>query len=166
MNRTSRIKALIENTIIDILKEKPIESITISELCKKANIHRTSFYYYYNNVVEVLYELESKNITNIVERYFRIKDHDNDFVISLLTFIKNSSFSQFAKNHFDEYSQKIRNNVINHLNSTIILDKLSIFRIECSIDFSIIIIKNWIESHYELSESDIAQLIIDCNPTI
>ena len=52
--------------LISILKEKSVENITVSELAKKADITRATFYQYYKSPVEMLETLQNE-ITYDVE---------------------------------------------------------------------------------------------------
>lgn len=48
-------KALLD-ALIAMLEEEPIESISVSRLCQRANINRTTFYKYYSVPVDVMLE--------------------------------------------------------------------------------------------------------------
>ena len=69
--RIRRTKKVLTEALIDILKNKNIENVTISELAKKADITRATFYQYYRDPVEML-EIMQKGIAcdlqKIVER--------------------------------------------------------------------------------------------------
>ncbi len=47
-------KELIVSTIEDLLKEKDLGHISISEICERAEIPRQSFYYHFGNMLEVI----------------------------------------------------------------------------------------------------------------
>ena len=64
--RIIRTKKLIVDALISILKEKSVENITVSELAKKADITRATFYQYYKSPVEMLETLQNE-ITYDVE---------------------------------------------------------------------------------------------------
>ena len=42
--------------LISLLKKKPFEYITISELCEKAEVNRSTFYLHYENTYDLLGE--------------------------------------------------------------------------------------------------------------
>ena len=57
-NRRVRLtKQMIQDSLIEILNDKPIEKISISELCQLADINRTTFYNHYGSQYDVLKEL-------------------------------------------------------------------------------------------------------------
>lgn len=52
--RIKRTKELINNAMLELIKEKPIEKITPTELCRRATINRNTFYSHYKSTGEVL----------------------------------------------------------------------------------------------------------------
>ncbi len=47
-------KKALSNTLKDLLKEKPVNKITISELCEKTGIRRQTFYYHFVDLRELI----------------------------------------------------------------------------------------------------------------
>lgn len=45
-----RSKKLIINALVDLLDEKPLDKITVTDIVKKADINRGTFYAHYENV--------------------------------------------------------------------------------------------------------------------
>lgn len=69
--RIKRTKKIMTEALIDILKNKNVESVTVSELAKKADITRTTFYQYYRDPVEMLEKLQNEiamDLNRIVEQ--------------------------------------------------------------------------------------------------
>ena len=58
--RTVQTKALIKQTLLDMLKKTAFDKITVSELCKIAGINRGTFYLHYCDLWAVLEELEEE----------------------------------------------------------------------------------------------------------
>ena len=52
-------KMLLKNALIKLLKEKPLEKITIYELCAEAQINRVTFYKYYGSQYDLLTDIEN-----------------------------------------------------------------------------------------------------------
>ncbi len=53
---------VLKKAILKILQEKPIDKITIKELCEEADINRGTFYLHYNTPHELLKEIENEFI--------------------------------------------------------------------------------------------------------
>lgn len=55
--RTIYTKNLIKDACYEALKKKPIEQITVTELCKAAEINRSTFYLHYQDAFAVFEEM-------------------------------------------------------------------------------------------------------------
>ena len=51
--RSQRTQRLIKRVFMALLKEKPIEQITVTELCRIADINRSTFYQYYGDIYSI-----------------------------------------------------------------------------------------------------------------
>ena len=69
MNRKIQItKRCIREALFECLREKDINKITISSLCEKADINRSTFYKYYGSQYDVIKEMEQEVIKLINEQ--------------------------------------------------------------------------------------------------
>ena len=57
---------LLHDTLVQMLREMPMEKISISALCTRAKISRSTFYMHYSSTQELLQEIE-----DIVFQYFK-----------------------------------------------------------------------------------------------
>ncbi|MEI3231871.1 MAG: TetR/AcrR family transcriptional regulator [Gordonibacter pamelaeae] len=53
-------KALLKEALVRLLETKPLDKITIYELCAEAQINRTTFYKYYGSQGDVLKDIENE----------------------------------------------------------------------------------------------------------
>lgn len=51
-------KQLLCESFISLLKQKPIDKISVTELCQAANVNRGSFYAHYADVYDLLGQIE------------------------------------------------------------------------------------------------------------
>lgn len=65
----------MDKALISLLEEKSFEYITVSEICKKACVNRSTFYLHYENTVELLNET-ARFLLDDFSAYFHI-DTDN-----------------------------------------------------------------------------------------
>lgn len=59
-HRTRVTKILIRRAFTDLLKKKPIQSISIKELCEAAGINRGTFYSHYADIYDLLDKMEEE----------------------------------------------------------------------------------------------------------
>ena len=74
--RIINTKKKLTNTLLALIKEKRLQDITVLELCKRANINRTTFYKYYKDIEDLVIKTEDsllieleKNIIDIKRNY-------------------------------------------------------------------------------------------------
>lgn len=58
-HRTRVTKLLIRRAFLDLLRQKPIQSITVKELCAQAGINRGTFYSHYTDIYDLLGQMEA-----------------------------------------------------------------------------------------------------------
>ncbi len=60
-------KNLIYETFIELLGSKPFDKITIRDIVEACEINRNTFYYYYSDIYELLEEIFTKELNELVE---------------------------------------------------------------------------------------------------
>ncbi len=85
---------LIES-FFNLLSVKDFNSISISELCKVANVHRSTFYSYFDNLYELLEEAKNYAVNYFMQGFDKsIKDDEDyltfDILVQYLSFIKDN----------------------------------------------------------------------------
>ncbi len=73
--RVKYTKKVIKDTFIDLLSEKDINKVTVSEICKIADINRATFYRYYLDVFDLLEKMEDDFVLEVKAAYTK---NDND----------------------------------------------------------------------------------------
>ncbi len=63
--RTQYSKRVIKEALFSLMQEKPINKITVKELCERADVNRSTFYAYYTDI----YDLNRK----IIKEFFRMQ---------------------------------------------------------------------------------------------
>ena len=58
---------MLKNALMQLLEKKPIEKITIYELCDTAQINRTTFYKYYGSQYGLLSDIEKDHFGKLEE---------------------------------------------------------------------------------------------------
>ena len=61
-------RTVFKKSLIELLDEKYISEISVTELCNKANMNRSTFYSHYENVIDVLDEIQN-DIYEELENY-------------------------------------------------------------------------------------------------
>ncbi len=98
--RIQRTKELINNAMLELIKEKPVEKITPTELCRKATINRNTFYSHYKSTSEVLEGIENELLETVDNSIYE-SEIPNDAITVLCELLKSNpkmSNLVFSKN--------------------------------------------------------------------
>ncbi|MBQ8781689.1 MAG: TetR/AcrR family transcriptional regulator [Oscillospiraceae bacterium] len=65
--RIRKTQRSIYNAFIELRSKKPLERITIKELCEKAQINKSTFYVYYSDIYDLSEQIENEIITSVIK---------------------------------------------------------------------------------------------------
>lgn len=65
-HRTRITKAMIRSAVLRLLETKPVGAISISELCREADISRSTFYAHYDSPEDVLRSIEAEVVSKLI----------------------------------------------------------------------------------------------------
>lgn len=67
--RVKKTKQLIKSTFLDLRKENSLEKIKVRELCRIAEINKSTFYHHYLDIYDLSDKLEDEIIENIFNQF-------------------------------------------------------------------------------------------------
>ncbi len=75
-HRTRMTRMLIRKAFLGLLIQKPIQSISIKELCEHAGINRGTFYMHYADIFDLRKQIEDELFTGLVNALDSMMDRD------------------------------------------------------------------------------------------
>lgn len=93
--RIVKTKKAIRQAFSSLIKEKPIEEITVSELSEKADIDRRTFYLHYSAIIDITTEIENEAVAELNALVAQNTNCDLALFIECL--------NQILLNNFDYY---------------------------------------------------------------
>lgn len=63
--RIIRTKKLIKRTMIELMQEKEVQNITVTDICNRADLNRGTFYTYHQDVYSLVSEIENEILDDI-----------------------------------------------------------------------------------------------------
>lgn len=90
----------METAFVELLQGKVLEDISVTEICKKANVNRTTFYANYLDIYDLVDKIGEKMLADFYELYEEeetSQQNTNDF-LKLFQHIKNNQL--FYKTYF------------------------------------------------------------------
>lgn len=70
---STRSRKLICNALLELLNEKPLEKITVTDIANRADLNRGTFYLHYDSVNDVVSELQDELITQLDEYFANLE---------------------------------------------------------------------------------------------
>ena len=106
--KPSQIK--IEKIFIELLQQKEINEISVSDICKLANINRSTFYANYIDIYDLADKLKEdlyKEVINIYSSERKARKHSYDFLKLFIHIKENQLFYKtfFKLNYDNDYKQ-------------------------------------------------------------
>lgn len=88
--RTRLTKRLLRESLLELLRDKPVEHITVKELCELAELNRSTFYAYYNDVPELYQEMGSELAQALLDHIRAINQGDGIDTEPMLSYIRDN----------------------------------------------------------------------------
>lgn len=170
--RVRKTKKLLLSAIIKLMSEKKVNKITVKELTELADINRSTFYLYYDDIFDMVDKIESEIIKNfsIAFEEFSTKDATYENTVSFFTYLfefvkNNSSMCKILLGPDGEYSfiEKFKNAIVDSqpnfkgANTKIRHEFFMSFIVSGSIGT----IQKWLEDDMNSSTEDMAEFITD-----
>lgn len=76
-------KKMLANTLISLMKKKPLSKISISEIVKECQINRKTFYYHFEDIYDLLEWHLEQEVTALTNSMKPLDDFDTAIHISL-----------------------------------------------------------------------------------
>lgn len=165
-------RMVLQDSLIELMKEKPISKITIKELCEHADINRTTFYAHYTDQYDLLRKIEDETLAWAKEMLTTLQGKtDKQEALQVLEevfhyFVQNSSHLQvlmseqgdihFQKQLFTLIYQESGINVTPEQNGN--MDKLESYFIFI-VTGSVGLIQHWLKHGLNQSAKEMAEII-------
>ncbi len=89
--RVKMTKMLLKESLIDLMKETSIHSISIKDICDGADINRSTFYRHYNTQYELYDDIIQDIMNDMLEVFYRVNEEGYSttlFLTRLLEYIE------------------------------------------------------------------------------
>ncbi|UDI77426.1 TetR/AcrR family transcriptional regulator [Staphylococcus taiwanensis] len=173
--KTQLTQRLLKQALINLLKHKHFEEVTINEIAQEAYVTRSTFYRYYDDKYELLSDIEDEMLNFIKEqREFDLKSDENIEVFEIRSIVnlfeKLEPYSEVLKVLLTNagiisFKMKIRNLISKRFEFLSHISYGSKLRRELGKEYLIAIIVNtfeyWAQNKDEIDVEEIGQFIIE-----
>ena len=168
--RVRMTKRLLKDALLELLEKNELANITVTSICKAADVHRSTFYLYYANPADLLNEIE-QDFFDSIPTPSQVLDQESqrsllDITAAFFEYIRQNRatlhvlFSKLADNSFP-----IR--LVEHLSSGYIpvgeeRDELTARFIRLYIaNGTVGMLREWVNSGFPVSDQKIAEMMYD-----
>ncbi|MBF4487580.1 TetR/AcrR family transcriptional regulator [Flavobacterium sp. CSZ] len=165
--RVRYTKMVLRESILDLLKNKSLNQISITELCKAADVNRNTFYKHYNTPYEIIREIEDEifnalmdstkdidNVEGIILASCRTLERDKKMSVIIFSETDSSSLLSKVLSSFRNTDTTLQNNsdaTMQHY----LLNKVYLFAEQGTIA----LMKDWVLGGFKESAESIAEII-------
>lgn len=168
-NRRIRItKMLIRDAFLEILKTTPFEKISVTQICKVAEINRATFYAHFEDTRQLLNEIENSVMEQIpvpadIPTIYT-EDSFQKMLEEFFTYIQKNAemFSLLMNTGNDRFSQRLIQNVFERYSAQALIAQSQIARYGYifSINGVIGLTKEWMTSGFPLSPERFSRIVL------
>jgi len=162
-------KKIIKESLIGLLQHKKIHEVTVTDICKKSDINRGTFYTHYKDTYDLLKSLEDE-LFNQISEYIEetpVEDYKDVLLLKALELIQENK--ELCKILF---SKQMANNIMDriiYVTSKSEIDKLVIsskvddefldYFIKYSVGGVVSVVQTWLENDLNESPKKIVSII-------
>ena len=97
--RVRMTKKMLRSALIELLQKKPLQSITVKELCSHAGINRGTFYSHYYDIYDLMEKIENEMFSELQEALSNYPLADTSSSVSNPLSIYSAVFAILSENY-------------------------------------------------------------------
>jgi AcrR family transcriptional regulator len=166
-------KKIIKESLIDLLQHKKIHEVTVTDICKKSDINRGTFYTHYKDTYDLLKSLEDELFNQILEYIEEtpVEDYKDVLLLKALELIEENKglckilFSKHMENNTIDRIIYVANKAqIDKLINNSKVDNVFLdYFIKYAVGGVVSVIQTWLENDLNESPKEIFNILNDIN---
>lgn len=173
--RVEQTKQLIKDVFIELYVNRSIDSIGIKEITDKAGLNRGTFYIHYQDIYDLLDEIEDEIIAGLNKQFSKLKDFSfqstdlnvlRTILVQALEYVKERSKyfkALLGANGSPSFLKKLKHvaklSFLDKLKTESRLGEFSDFLIEYIVSANVGIIVYWLETGMKISADELTNLM-------
>ncbi|MFD2761282.1 TetR/AcrR family transcriptional regulator [Lentibacillus juripiscarius] len=169
--RKKYTRMVLKDSLINLLKTNPISAITVKEICKKADINRSTFYTHYSDQFHLLEQIEEEIIADLnsyLNQYnFEQEEEALQMTEKLLEYVVSkydicqTLLNENADHSFERRVMDVARTFLikNWMSNNEVDPDISEYASTFVTSGSIYVIKHWLANNMDQSPKQIARLI-------
>ncbi|MDE7454088.1 MAG: TetR family transcriptional regulator C-terminal domain-containing protein [Clostridia bacterium] len=169
-NRRVRMtKRCMKDALLELLENAPLNKISVTDVCIAADVNRSTFYSYYNDIDELLTEIETEVLEQIpVNVNPEDIDYEGNFLDKLEIFFNYIQSNEkifrilMIKSGEHGFNTKVTSFILEHYKNATLIDNELLSRYGCIYCISGVIgmVKEWIQDRFPINYKQFAKLVL------
>ena len=168
-DRVERTKKNISLALYALLLRMPYEEITVSDICRKADISRVSFYHYYDKKDDILIQFSDERFAEFFDNFTKLDSLTvEDLIIEMFKFLKKNSrqltilrYAQKENILLEQFHSYGRYIFSNKLTANILKDKDNPILIPFLVGGLFQVIMRWLDEGMVSSPESVAKSVFE-----
>lgn len=172
--RVRMTKKLIKDALLELIEEKPLEKISVADVCRAADVNRSSFYAHYKDLLQLTNEIEQDVLEQLPSASEELYDFSSDYPLRAMA----DFFDYMQENErlfriliVRHDSRSFNNRLINTVMERYRFPLRGESELECRYSYTYIIngvvgmLRAWIIDGFPISSASLARLVLDMTVT-
>jgi AcrR family transcriptional regulator len=175
--KTRYTRMVIRDSLIELMKQRPITGITIKEICVLADVSRPTFYAHYRDQYDMLKSIEDetfayfetavfannarklkkREIALLIEDVLQYIENDSNSVKVLLSENGNISFQRKFFHRFITYLQHVMKRYSEKISDEGKIEYYSVFMVHGIIA----LVHHWLKSNMNIPKDELARILVE-----
>ena len=168
-DRVEQTKKNISLALYALLLRKPYDEISVSDICRKADISRVSFYHYYDKKDDIIVQFSDEKFAEFFDDFTKLESLTfEDLIIEMFKFLKKNSrqltilrYAQKENILLEQFYSYGRYIFSNNLTSKILENKDNRFLVPFLVGGLFQVIMRWLDEGMTSSPEEIAQSVFE-----
>lgn len=154
-----------KDSLLELLKKKKYENISVDEICKRAGLNRSTFYYHYKNIDELLMDIQREYFEEISNklRILENKENPKQYIVDFLNDIRinDNKFKLFLEQSPNLFFFENTLEYFYHLYDISNDNPLEMYKAFADFSRGFMLLAAWIRNNYDINELELTNLM--CN---
>ena len=167
--RIERTKKNISLALYALLLRMPYEEITVSDICRKADVSRVSFYHYYDTKDDILIQFSDERFAEFFDDFTKLETLTfEDLIVEMFKFIKKNArqltilrYAQKENILLEQFHSYGRYVFSNTQTAKILKDKDNPFLIPFLVGGIFQVIMRWLDEGMVSSPEEVAKSVFE-----
>jgi AcrR family transcriptional regulator len=176
--KTRYTQKALRDSLVELMKDRPITKITIKELCENADINRTTFYAHYRDQYDLLQQIEEETfayIEKILEKYdgkhskrelLEMLEEIFNFIAgnsnSIQTLLSENGDIGFQKRLFRRFMRQEQ--VMKYFADKSIREETKEYWYVHVINGAVGLVQHWLKDNMSIPVPELAKMLVKLNP--